>query len=181
MVVILNAGTKKKPQTIKIINYFLQRGNKIQLSTKKFVDYKDLVELSKNINYYGQLTIFVSSSTISKWNKLEKGTTQPTERFKSFEVMERLNIPVVLYIKPVLHDITINDVDQYIEIIKKYKISDVVVGSIIKTNGTGEVAPFVNDNSMHTQPIAQEDYIRSRLLKVCNVYTKSIQVLENFK
>ena len=60
-------------------------------------------------------------------------------------------------------------------------IKDVVVGSIIKTNGTGEVAPFVKDNSMHTQPIEQEKDIIDSLSKVCKVYTKSIHVLDNFK
>ena len=65
--------------------------------------------------------------------------------------------------------------------VKKYNIKDVVVGSIIKTNGTGEVAPFVKDNSMHTQPIEQEKDIIDSLSKVCKVYTKSIHVLDNFK
>ena len=65
--------------------------------------------------------------------------------------------------------------------VKKYNIKYVVVGSIIKTNGTGEVAPFVKDNSMHTQPIEQEKDIIDSLSKVCKVYTKSIHVLDNFK
>ena len=75
----------------------------------------------------------------------------------------------------------IKDINKYIEVIKKYNIKDVVVGSIIKTNGTGEVAPFVKDNSMHTQPIEQEKDIIDSLSKVCKVYTKSIHVLDNFK
>ena len=170
-----------RPQTIKLINYFLNKGNQVQFSTKRFVDYKDLIEISNNIKYYGQLTIFISSVTISEWDKFEKGTINPIERFKSFEITKLLNIPVILYIKPVLQDITIKDIDKYIEVIKKYNIKDVVVGSIIKTNGTGEVAPFVNDNSMHTQPINDEKVIIDSLSKVCNVYTKSIYVLDKFK
>lgn len=170
-----------KLQTKKLINYFLLKGNQVQFPTKRFVDYKDLMDISKNIQYYGQLTIFVSSATINSWDKFEKGTTHPEERFKSFQVMKKLNIPVILYIKPVLYNITINDVDDYIEVITKYNIKDVVVGSIIKTNGTGEVAPFVKDNSMYTQPIVQEKNIIDSLSKVCRVYTKSIHVLEKFK
>lgn len=170
-----------KPQTIKLIDYFLKKGNQVQFSTKRFVDYRDLIEIGNNIKYYGQLTIFVSSATISAWDKFEKGTTEPLQRFKSFEINKELNIPVILYIKPVLLDITIKDINKYIEVIKKYNIKDVVVGSIIKTNGTGEVAPFVKDNSMHTQPIEQEKDIIDSLSKVCKVYTKSIHVLDNFK
>ena len=73
-----------KPQTIKLIDYFLKKGNQVQFSTKRFVDYRDLIEIGNNIKYYGQLTIFVSSATISAWDKFEKGTTEPSQRFKSF-------------------------------------------------------------------------------------------------
>ena len=169
-----------KPQTIKLIKYFLEKGNQIQFSTKKYVDYKDLIDINKFIKYYGQLTIFISSATISEWNRFEKGTTNPIERFKSFNITKELNIPVVLYIKPVLYNITIKDVDRYIELIKKYNIKDVIVGSIIKENGTVEVAPFIIDNFMHTQPIEQEKEIINSLSKVSNIYTKSIHVLKKF-
>ena len=56
--------------------------------------------------------------------------------FTDLEISNKLNIPVVLYIKPVLYNITLKDVDKYVEIIKKYGIKNVVVGSIIKTNGS---------------------------------------------
>ena len=164
-----------KPQTIKLIKYFLEKGNQIQFATKRYVDYKDLIDVSKFIKYYNQLTIFISSATISEWNKFEKGTTNPKERFKGFEITKKLNIPTVLYIKLVLYNVTIKDVDKYIELIKQYNIKDVIVGSMITTNGTGKVAPFVKDNSMHAQPIEQENDIMKALAKVCNVYNGSIQ------
>ena len=41
------------------------------------------------------------------------------------------------------------------------------------------VAPFVNDNSMHTEPIEQEKTIIKSLSTVSNVYTKSIHVLKH--
>lgn len=170
-----------KPQTIKLIKYFLDKGNQIQFSTKRFVDYNDLIEIKKYIKYYGQLTIFISSATISEYDKYEKGTTAPLKRFESFNIIEKLNIPVVLYIKPVLKNITIKDINKYIEVIKKYNIKDVIVGSILKTNGTGEVAPFINDNSIHTKPIDEEKNITDLLSQVSNVYTKSIHVLDKFK
>lgn len=170
---------QNKHQTIALIKYFLDKGNPIQISTKKYVDYNDLTDINNSIQYYGQLTIFISSATISEWNKFEKGTTNPTERFKSFEISNKLNIPVILYIKPILYDITLKDVDKYIDVIKKYGIKHVVVGSIIKTNGTGEVAPFVNDNSMYTEPIEQENDIIKSLSTISKVYTKSIHVLKN--
>lgn len=172
---------KNKKETIKLIKYFLKKGNQIQLSTKKYIDYKDLMEIKDLIQYYGQLTIFISCATISKSKIIEKNTTNPTKRFKSFTISEKLNIPVVLYIKPVLYNITIKDIDNYIEIIKKYNIKHTVVGSLIKTNGTGEVAPFINDNSMHNEPIEQEKIITEALKPLCNVYKKSTDVIKTLK
>lgn len=172
---------KNKTQTIKLIKFFLKKGNQIQLSTKKYISYKDLAKINKLIKYYGQLSIFISSATISEWKKIEKNTTNPNKRFESFNLTKKLNIPVILYIKPVLYNITIKDVNKYVEIIKKYNIKNVIVGSIIKTNGTGEIAPFVKDNSLFTQPIEQEKEIIKELSKVSNVYTKSIDVLKTFK
>lgn len=171
---------RNKKETIKLIKYFLEKGNKIQLSTKKYIDYKELTDISKLIKFYGQLTIFISSATISYSDVLENNTTPPEERFKSFLITKELNIPTILYIKPVLYNITIKDIDLYKEVIKKYNIKDVVVGSIIKTNGKGEVAPFVNDNSMHAEPIEQEKEIISSLKEVCNVYTRSLQVVGKY-
>lgn len=171
---------RNKKETIKLIKYFLEKGNKIQLSTKKYIDYKELTDISKLIKFYGQLTIFISSATISYSDILENNTTPPEGRFKSFLITKELNIPTILYIKPVLYNITIKDIDLYKEVIKKYNIKDVVVGSIIKTNGKGEVAPFVNDNSMHAEPIEQEKEIISSLKEVCNVYTKSLQVVGKY-
>lgn len=170
-----------KNETIKLLKYFLKKGNQVQFSTKRYVDYKDLLEISKDIKYKNQLVIFISSVSITEWEKYESKTTNPNERFKSFEIEEKLGIPVVLYMKPILYNITIKDIDKYKEIIKKYNIKNVVVGSILKTNGTGEVAPFVDDNSMHTKPIKQEDEIREELSKICNVYKKSTHVLDSFK
>ena len=55
-----------KPQTIKLIEYFLKKGNQIQLSTKKKITPEEMSEISEFVQYLGQLVIFVSSATISK-------------------------------------------------------------------------------------------------------------------
>lgn len=170
-----------KSQTIKLIKYFLKKGNQVQFSTKRYVDYHDLIEIKKYIKYPGQLIIFISSVSIRNWEKYENNTTPPEERFKSFEIINKLDIPVILYMKPVINNVTIHDIDKYAEVIKKYNLQDIVVGSIIKTNGTGEVAPFVNDNSMHASPIKQEQEIIDILSRYCTVHKKSLDVLKKFK
>lgn len=68
---------RNKKETIKLIKYFLEKGNKIQLSTKKYIDYKELTDIRKLIKFYGQLTIFISSATISYSDVLENNTTPP--------------------------------------------------------------------------------------------------------
>ena len=172
---------KNKPQTIKLIKYFINKGNKIQFSTKKYVNYQDLIDIKNTIKYPGQLTIFISCATITNSHIFENKTTEPKKRFKSFEINGKLHIPTILYIKPVIYNITIKDIHNYINIIKKYNIKDVVVGSMIKKNGTGEIAPFIDNNSLHTEPNNQEKEIIQKLSKICNIYKKSIDVIKNYQ
>ena len=116
-----------KTETIKLIKYFLQRGNQIQLSTKKKICIEEAKEFQNLIQYVGQLVIFISSATISKWEAIESGTDSPSNRFKTFEISKVLNIPIVLYMKPVLKGITIKDIELYIKVIQKYNVENVVV------------------------------------------------------
>ena len=55
-----------KEETIKIIKYFLNKGNQVQVSTKKEIRLIDIEEILPLIKYKGQFIVFVSSSTISK-------------------------------------------------------------------------------------------------------------------
>jgi len=57
-----------KPETIKLIKYFLQKGNQIQISTKKEINVEEVREFESLIQYFGQLVVYVSSATISKWS-----------------------------------------------------------------------------------------------------------------
>ena len=61
-----------KPETIKLIQYFLQRGNQIQLSTKKEIKTEEFCQLKNLIQYLGQLVVFVSSASIRQWNTIER-------------------------------------------------------------------------------------------------------------
>ena len=71
---------------------------------------------------------------ISKWNIIEKNTDYPLNRFKTFDISNNIGIPTVLYMKPILQGITIQDIDLYKQIIGKFSIKDVVIGSIFKEN-----------------------------------------------
>jgi len=168
---------RNKTETIKLIKHFLNLGNHIQFATKKYVNYKDLIEISKLIQYPNQLSIFISSATISNWQTFESLTSSPEERFKSFEIIKHLNIPVILYIKPVIKNITIKDIQKYIDIIKKHHINDVVIGSLINSKGTGINAPFIDNNSLRYNAISDEERIKKSLLPYCNVYSRSLDFI----
>ncbi len=170
-----------KSETIDIIKYFLIRGNQIQLSTKRKILKKELTEILPFIKYRGQFIIFVSSATISKYNVYEKNTTPIIERFKTFNLSKNTKIPVVLYIKPVLQNITINDIDLYKKYIEKYEIKDVVVGSIFLNEKSDETVHFSNKNELFYNKCLDEDLIHSKLSNVTNTYIRSSEVTEKYK
>lgn len=151
------------------------------MSTKCKILKKELAEILPLIKYPGQLIIFVSSATISKHNIYEKNTTSISERFKTFEISKSTNIPVVLYIKPVLQNITINDIDLYKKYIEKYDIKDVVVGSIFSNKKSEETVHFSNKNELFYSKCQDEELIISKLSKITNIYRRSSEVMEKYK
>lgn len=172
---------KNRPQTIELIRYFLQKGNQIQLSTKKQVTVEDVKGFQDLIKYMGQLVIFVSSASISQWEQIERNTDSPTKRFKTFEVSKKLNIPTVLYMKPILQGITIQDIKLYQEVVKRYGIKDVVVGSIFKEKESEEKVHFSNKNKLFYNPVSDELEIKRRLMGMCNVYSRSSEVMSKYR
>lgn len=172
-----------KPQTIKLIKYFLKRGNQIQLSTKKKIIPEEMSEISEFVQYLGQLVIFVSSATISKWSEFEKGTDEPDKRFETFNISAQLPIPTVLYMKPILKGITIQDIDLYKQVIQKYGIKDVVVGSIFGEKETGEPVHFSNERKLFYNPIEEEFEIKRKLLESgkTRVFSRSTETMKYYK
>ena len=170
-----------KKETINLIKHFLKKGNQIQLSTKKEIIEEELSEIVPLIKYFGQLVIFVSSSTISKHDIIEKNTTPILNRFNNFSLFNSLNIPIVLYMKPVLKDITIKDLDLYKDYIKKYSIKYVVVGSIFTDCVSDETVHFSDNNKLFYNKISDEDTIVSELSKITNVYRRSSEVMNKLR
>lgn len=171
---------KNKSETIKLIQYFLSKGNQIQLSTKKQICKEDIATILPLINYYGQFIIYVSSSTISMHDLIEKNTEKIENRFKTFELIKQ-NIPVVLYIKPVLENITYQDIDLYKMYIKKYKIDNVVIGSIFTNEVSEETVHFSHKNELFYNPSSDEKWIIHELSNICHVFSRSTDVVKFFK
>lgn len=172
-----------KSETKKLITYFLKRGNQIQLSTKKEIKPQEIEPFVELIQYSGQLVIFVSSSTISRWKEIEKNTTEPFKRFRIFNIPKEWNIPTVLYMKPVLRNITKQDIELYKEIIKEHDIKSVVVGSIFEEKETAETVHFSDEKKLFYNPIPDELEIKQNLLQQGNVrvFSRSSEVMNYYR
>lgn len=167
-------------ETINLIKYFLKKGNQVQLATKKQIVLEELTEIVPLIKYVGQLVIFISSSTISKHDMFEKNTTSILDRFQNFLLLNSLNIPAVLYMKPVLPGITLNDLELYKKYIEQYKIRDVVVGSIFTNRTSEETVHFSDKNELFYTKDNDENIIISELSKITNVYKRSSEVMYKY-
>lgn len=169
-----------KKETIELLKYFLKKGNQIQLSTKEIISEKDIKEIYDLINYKGQLVIFISSATISKQKEIEINTTPIEKRLSNFLLLNKYNIPAVLYIKPVLKNITINDIELYIKYIKTYNIKETIVGSIFTEKNNNEPAPFYCDDKLYYNKIDDEEIIIKELSLYTNIYRRSTEVMKKY-
>lgn len=172
---------QNKPQTVELIKHFLSQGNQVQLSTKKEIALEEVIDFQELIQYLGQLVIFVSSASIRGWGKFEKNTDNPNNRFKTFDISNKLKIPTVLYMKPILEGITIKDMDLYKQVISAYHVKDVVVGSMFREQQSEETVHFSNKNQLFYNPVSDEMVIKSSLRGICNVYSRSSQVMQTYK
>lgn len=166
-----------REDTINLINLLLEYQNPIQLATKKYIDEDYFCKINLNqMKYPNHLSIFISSSTITQFKKYEKGTINPFLRFDSFKIQSKYNIPMYLYIKPVLENITIKDIDLYIQIIKQYNI-DAIVGELFTTK-EGLPAPISECKLYYENNNNDYDYIVNELSSYCNVYKYSIEPIK---
>lgn len=170
-----------REDTLQLIEYFLQKKNPIQFATKRHVDFNHLKRVAPYISWKGQLCIFISSATITKWMTVERGTDAPEERFKSFKSAKKLDIPIYLYIKPVLKSVTINDLDKYLDLIEKHDINGVIVGKkFIKTDNSSnhDVAPISNGMLMYCNNNDDEYKLFKAFSSKINTYDESLQAVE---
>lgn len=115
-----------KSTTIELIKSLMTLGNPIQLATKRIISKEELIQLNRDVIWKGQLTVFISSTTISEYKIWEKSTSDPYKRFNIFKESRHTRIPVCLYLKPILPNITIKDIEIYAKYIKTHKIQTIV-------------------------------------------------------
>jgi hypothetical protein len=123
--------------------------------------------------WYGQLTFFISCSTVKHWRIYEKGTDPPYKRFSSFRNTNIFNIPAYLYIKPVIQDVTIQDTATFAKIMDRYNIG-AVVGRMFTSNDSGSLAPIGEGNLFYNK-VTDEEAIKSALSCTGMTYNRSIE------
>ncbi|MDE5888711.1 MAG: hypothetical protein K2H20_01690, partial [Bacilli bacterium] len=120
------------------------------------------------------------SSTISNYKEFEFGTDELEKRFKTFDLI-KYNIPVVLYMKPILEGITIKDVMSYKKIIVDKRIENVVVGSLFTEDISKETVHFSNENKLYYNECNDEKSIIEYLDTCTRTWRRSTDVMKYFK
>lgn len=158
-------------ETETVVQGLLPLGNRIQLATKQIVT-EHFLEIIKRYQMYDeQMHIYISMPTISLIEQLESGTALANQRITNIENCIRHNIPVVLYIKPFLENITESDLEKYIKIVRKYRIP-AVVGGYLYTEPNGKLADVGNGR-------LYEGNLEFGRIKFINELRKHTQVYEH--
>ena len=79
--------------------------------------------------------------------------------------------------------ITKQDIELYKEVIKKYGIREVVVGSIFGEKEAEETVHFSDKGTLFYNPISEEFEIKRRLMELGNlrVFSRSSEVMQYYK
>ena len=156
--------------------------NPIQIATKKLINFEDIEEIDKCLHYKEQLTIYISIPTISESETMEKDTDLVIKRIENFALDSKLkNCNFVLYIKPVLQDITIKDIEKYAEIMRKYKVPCVVGDNLVYSTDGKWTKNMVGEGYLKEDKVEDVDKIMEQLSKVGQVFRHSTDVIKNWR
>ncbi|HDH07266.1 MAG TPA: radical SAM protein [Thermoproteales archaeon] len=118
---------EKTLEYVKAISKYL--GNPIQLSTKIPINDETidlLVKFSKNTTINPLITVI----TLSKYKSLEPRAPKPEDRFDFMRRLTRKGIPVMLFLRPLLPGIKIEEYKQILKNAKKAGAKGFIVGSL---------------------------------------------------
>jgi len=167
--------SKNIEDTFKVVNYFLQQDNYVQLATKKEIDDTFFKSIILNGKAKEKLWIYVSIPTITDSAELEPGTDVPEKRIKNFELCKKYGIHNALYIKPYLSGVTDKDVNRYIELIKEYDFP-VVVGGTLSVNNSG-IEVSVGEKRLYEYELERATQFINQLKSVTKVYFHSTECI----
>lgn len=169
---------RNREETIQLIKNLLRHGNNIQLATKRKIDSADIKTIKEGEHWNRQLSIYISSTSLSHWKEYEKRTIPPHTRFLSFKSCADLDIPAILYIKPVLPGITILDVDLFGDLMKSYEIP-CIVGDMFTENSNEMISPI--SSKLFVAKVDESITIRKKLSAFGPVFATSEEALNHIR
>lgn len=173
---------ENREETKQLICKLADSENPIQMATKKLIDFEDIEEIDNCLQYKEQLTIYISIPTISESETMEKDTDLVMKRIENFALDSKLkNCNFVLYIKPVLQDITIKDIEKYAEIMRKYKVPCVVGDNLVYSTDGKWTKNMVGEGYLKEDKVDDVDKIMEQLSKVGQVFRHSTDVIKNWR
>ena len=171
-----------KKTTIELIKSLINLGNPIQLATKRIISKEEFYDLNSAILWKGQLTIFISSTTVSDYKVWEKSTSDPYKRFGIFTENLNAKIPLCLYLKPILPNITIKDLDVYAKYATSYNLQTIVGSMFVydeKPIPISEYKAPIPSNKLFTVQSSDENTIFNKLFGLnLGTYRNSVQAIE---
>jgi len=169
-----------KNKTILLLKLLLKWGNPIQLSTKNKIIQSELELIKNEIQWTNQLSVYISCPILTNNYKYEINTGSVQNRLKTIKACLTFNIPAILYIKPVIHHVTIKDIDLYIKIVEKYKVP-VVVGESFSLQKNNIPAPIGNGFLFCENKSQEHKLIIKILSEYTAVYYNSSEVVESYR
>ena len=166
--------------TLEIIQYFCKTNNYIQLATKQKIDENICKQFDLFEQYQNQINVYISMPTISFAPEIERGTASIDDRINSIQVCKQHGINVILYIKPFLGELTSRDINEYIELVRKYDIP-IVVGGYISREVTDTVAQIGGKLLYEHSATDEMKKFAEELSKYTEVYFHSTDVIEKIR
>lgn len=167
--------------TLELLLYFINKGNYIQMATKEFIEQRDIEFLSKHLKFKNQLTINVSLPVYYKAKQIEPNTEEVNKRIENFSYNKHYGMDVVLYIKPVLENVTIENIDIFKNLIDKYELK-AIVGNYLEVNRMGDAALLIVGNQkMWQRESEQQKSLVKALKQITQVYENSVQIIEEYR
>ncbi len=174
--------SNNRSKTIELIKQLALKNNYIQLATKKKISLRDLKLIDSCAQFKNQILIYLSAPTISHSRQIEPYTDEINLRLSPLMYLSNLdNIVIVLYIKPVIETITIQDLDFYRKIVASCNIP-VVVGPMLDTRPALFHEPvLVGNNNLFNQESTDQEDIVMALKEHGNIFTHSTDIIDELR
>ena len=171
---------KNKRKTTELIRQLAKKENYIQLATKKEITFEELLEIDSLAVFPNQIGIYLSIPTISESRILEPATDSVELRLSPLDHTRELeNIYFVLYVKPVIPNITKKDVGLYRRMMERHQVS-AVIGPMLDLKG-GNESVLVGEDKLAERESEDLEFLKNYLSESGKTYRHSTEVIDELR